>query len=113
MSDTAESAVAGGPETPPVMGEKEAPVFADNEELLTFTDEVAALPPPTPAGWPVMIVDDEPEIHHITMLSLAEFAFQGRPLRFINAYSGQEARQLIQAHPDTALILLDVVMETD
>jgi sigma-B regulation protein RsbU (phosphoserine phosphatase) len=34
-------------------------------------------------------------------------------LTFLNAYSGQEARQLIRAHPDVALIFLDVVMETD
>lgn len=92
--------------------EDDAVLFAA-EESLAFADEETTPMVSAAAGWPVMIVDDEPEIHNITMLSLAEFTFQGKPLQFINAYSGQEARRLILAHPDTALILLDVVMETD
>jgi serine phosphatase RsbU (regulator of sigma subunit) len=98
---------------PSLSAEEDAPIIADDEEFLTFVDEESSSTGSTSAGWPVMIVDDEPEIHNITMLSLAEFTFQDKPLTFLNAYSGQQARQLIQAHPDTALILLDVVMETD
>ncbi|MDR2789176.1 MAG: DUF3369 domain-containing protein, partial [Candidatus Accumulibacter sp.] len=32
---------------------------------------------------------------------------------FLNAYSGVEAKALMAAHPDTAVMFLDVVMETD
>jgi len=113
MSDVVQNPLSAHDDTPVLAGEEEALIFADTDEILIFADEENSLTVSTPAGWPVMIVDDEPEIHNITMLSLAEFTFQGKPLTFINAYSGQQARQLIQAHPETALILLDVVMETD
>lgn len=63
--------------------------------------------------WKVMVVDDEPEMHSITKLALSDFVFQGKGLEFISAYSGSEAKSLILEHPDTAIVLLDVVMETD
>ncbi|MDX1538249.1 DUF3369 domain-containing protein [Arsukibacterium sp.] len=63
--------------------------------------------------WKVLIVDDEPEVHTVTKLALSDFTFNNKSLEFISAYSGAEARQLIAANPDTAIILLDVVMETD
>lgn len=63
--------------------------------------------------WKIIIADDEPEVHRITEMVLNNYVFEGKPLQFINAYSGAETRQLIEAHPDTAIILLDVVMESD
>ncbi|MGK0288788.1 MAG: response regulator RpfG family c-di-GMP phosphodiesterase [bacterium] len=63
--------------------------------------------------WKVMIVDDEAEVHSVTKMVLDGFVFDGRPLEFISAYSGKEACEQIRKHPDTALILLDVVMEED
>lgn len=66
-----------------------------------------------PAPWKVMIVDDEPEVHTITRLSLRDSVFLGRGLSWVSAYSGSEAREVLAAHPDVALIFLDVVMETD
>lgn len=74
-------------------------------------------PEPTVAvlngSWKVLIVDDEPEVHAVTKLALSDFTFQSKNLTFFSAYSGSEARDLIKQHPDTAIILLDVVMETD
>ncbi|MBZ9610126.1 DUF3369 domain-containing protein [Rheinheimera maricola] len=64
-------------------------------------------------SWKVLIVDDEPEVHAVTKLALSDFSFQNKNLNFISAYSGAEAKALLQQHPDTAIILLDVVMETD
>lgn len=64
-------------------------------------------------GWKVLIVDDEEEIHVVTRLALHDFSFGGRHLEFISAYSGAEAKELIRENPDIAIILLDVVMETD
>ena len=63
--------------------------------------------------WKVMIVDDEPAIHDVTKLALKGVKFADRPLQFIDCYTGAEACRVIEAHPDVALILLDVVMETD
>ncbi|WP_215395533.1 response regulator [Rheinheimera oceanensis] len=74
-------------------------------------------PEPTVAvlngSWKVLIVDDESEVHAVTKLALSDFTFQSKNLTFFSAYSGSEARDLIKQHPDTAIILLDVVMETD
>lgn len=62
--------------------------------------------------WKVMIVDDQEDVHNVTRLVLEDFAFEGRKVTCLSAYSGQEAMELIVKHPDTAVMLLDVVMET-
>lgn len=62
--------------------------------------------------WKVLIVDDQPDVHNVTKLVLEGYTFQGREVTCISAYSGQEAKQVILDHPDAAVILLDVVMET-
>ncbi|RUO43905.1 response regulator [Aliidiomarina taiwanensis] len=64
-------------------------------------------------SWKILIVDDEPEVHAVTKLALSDFQFLGRGLEFHSAYSGMEACELAKAHPDAAIVLLDVVMETD
>src|SRR3954447_3628456 len=63
--------------------------------------------------WKIMIVDDDREVHAVTKVVLGDFVFDGRPVEFINAYSAVEACKAIVEHPDTAVVLLDVVMETD
>ena len=65
------------------------------------------------AGWKVLIVDDEQGIHDVTRLALAGFDFDGRGLEFLSAYSAREAESLLQAHPDVAVALVDVVMESE
>ncbi|MCF6247218.1 MAG: response regulator [Desulfobacula sp.] len=63
--------------------------------------------------WKVMVIDDEKSVHDITVTSLKGFMFEGRGLTFLNAFSGQEAIGLFTRHPDTALLIVDVVMETE
>ncbi len=63
--------------------------------------------------WKVLIVDDEPSVHEVTKMALNKSRFENKNLSFISAYSGKEARQLLSENKDIALILLDVVMETD
>jgi hypothetical protein len=43
--------------------------------------------------WKILIVDDDPEVHKITKLVLQDFIFEGKPLEFISAYSGEEAKK--------------------
>jgi two-component system sensor histidine kinase ChiS len=83
-----------------------------NNNKLTFSN-TNELPLSTGDSWKILVVDDEAEIHNVTKLVLNDFTFEGKPITFISAYSGEEAKALIEKHPDTALILLDVVMETD
>jgi len=63
--------------------------------------------------WKIMIVDDEPAVHDVTMVALGGTLFLEKRLEFIHAYSGKEAKELITQHTDTAVVLLDVVMETE
>lgn len=63
--------------------------------------------------WKVIISDDDAEVHAVTRLALEDFTFEGRSLRFFSAYTGRETRELINEHPDTAVLLLDVVMERE
>jgi signal transduction histidine kinase len=63
--------------------------------------------------WKLMIVDDEADVHRMTERILEDITFDGKGFTYLNAYSGKEAKELIVEHPDTALILLDVVMRTE
>lgn len=68
---------------------------------------------PDRRSWKVLIVDDEPDVHSLTKLLLRNFNYRKRGLSFLSAYSATEARDVMREHPDTALVLLDVVMETE
>jgi len=63
--------------------------------------------------WKIMIADDEKDVHDVTEMTLNRFMFDNRPLTFLNAYTSKEAEELLLKNPDTAVILLDCVMETD
>ena len=66
-----------------------------------------------PPPWTVLVVDDEPEMHAVTKLALRNFRFADRQLQFLTAYTAAEAEKLLRENPDIAVMLLDVVMETD
>ncbi|MFD1624774.1 HD domain-containing phosphohydrolase [Azospirillum griseum] len=63
--------------------------------------------------WLILIVDDDHEVHAITRVVLGDASFENRELRFLSAYSAKDARAILAAQRDIAVILLDVVMETD
>lgn len=65
-----------------------------------------SLPP-----WKVIVADDDFEVHAVTELALSNFKFKGRSVQILNAYSAAETEELIQKNEDTAVLLLDVVME--
>jgi response regulator RpfG family c-di-GMP phosphodiesterase len=68
---------------------------------------------PKLAPWKVLLVDDEPDIHDITKLTLSRFRLDGRALSFLHAYNGAEAKEVLAREPDIALVFLDVVMEKE
>jgi len=79
---------------------------------LRFADEppgAAADCPP----WKILIADDEEEVHVVTKLALSSARFHGRPLQFLDAYSGQAAVAALRDQPDVAIVLMDVVMENE
>lgn len=63
--------------------------------------------------WKVIIADDEEAVHTMTKMVVRNFRFEGKPLMFLSAYSGKETLNILRNNPDTAVVLLDVVMETE
>jgi CheY-like chemotaxis protein len=63
--------------------------------------------------WKVLVVDDEPDIHSVLRMALQDMLVEGHRLQLFDASSVAEAKAVLLAHPDIALILLDVVMETE
>ncbi len=62
--------------------------------------------------WKILVADDEPDVHTVTRLALRHMKFHDRGLEILSAFSAHEAYQMLNDHPDTAVLLLDVVMET-
>ncbi len=67
----------------------------------------------TEPPWKILIADDEDEVHQVTAVAMIDVQFKGRKLEFLHAYSAGEARDMLAADSDIAIILLDVVMEED
>lgn len=96
-----------------IAGSDEYPEHGHDALFLALDEDKSKQPSESGKPWKVLVVDDEKEVHVVTRLALEDFSFAGRSLVFLNAYSGAEAKHIIKDNPDTALILLDVVMETD
>jgi len=95
-----------------------------NGELLKFAtqetkkDALQSDDVETPDGvkaspWHILVVDDDQGIHDVTKLILSNFRFENRPLKLTYAYSAREAQGLLDKDNNFAVLLLDVVMETD
>lgn len=69
-------------------------------------------PAPAAAPWPVLIVDDDEQVHRMTQLILRDLSYLGRPFRCIEATSAAEAAAILDLEPEIPVVLLDVVMET-
>jgi CheY-like chemotaxis protein len=76
-------------------------------------EEDNILHPISTKTWKVLIVDDDDEVHKVTQVSLSDFSFEEKNIEFISAYSGNEAKKILRESDDIALVLLDVVMESD
>ena len=90
----------------------------DKDDEIDFAVETEEAPKAVPDDgvgdvWNTLIVDDDEEVHSITRMVLRDFSFLGRRANLVSAFTAAEARQFLDQTPDVALILLDVVMETD
>ena len=71
--------------------------------------------PAAPAAekpWKVLIVDDDAGVIMITEHILKAFTYSGRPVVTYSAQSFGEATVLYDQHPDAAVALIDVIMDT-
>ncbi len=63
--------------------------------------------------WKILVADDEPEIHEITRIALNSYVFEGRGVKLLSAFSGEDVKEILSREDDVALVLLDVVMERE
>ncbi|HEY2395180.1 MAG TPA: DUF3369 domain-containing protein [Rudaea sp.] len=80
-----------------------------NDNLQFAAEPVAE----TAAPWHVLVVDDDPEVHEVTRLVLGSFRFADRPIDLISVASASQAFDRLRARDDIAVVLLDVVMESE
>ena len=80
----------------------------DDDDKQPDNAHASGLPP-----WKIAIVDDDEDVHRSTRFALQQTTILNRPLEFIHTYSKAETRQLFPSLNDVAVILLDVVMETE
>ncbi len=64
-------------------------------------------------NYKILVVDDDEVVHQITKLSLRNLSFEIQSIQLIHLYSMKEAHDYLQYNTDIAVMLLDVVMETD
>lgn len=80
----------------------------DDEDEPAFVD-----PTDTDRPWKILIVDDDKEVQLVSRMALADIRYDNRPMELIMASSAEEGRKALREQTDIAVILLDVVMETD
>lgn len=85
--------------------------------MFEFIDELDSCSPtltrPRTKPWLIMITDDDEDMHHATKYALAGVLIHGRPISFIDAYTGMEAMNIINKRTDVDLMILDAVMESE
>src|SRR4051794_31572793 len=87
--------------------------MAEEDDFLTLIeDEQGEIEAPS-AGWKIAVIDDDPAVHDGTRFALYDYTLNGQGLEILSAHSAAEGRELLRAHKDIAVVLLDVVMETE
>ncbi|MBO0663692.1 DUF3369 domain-containing protein [Jiella sp. MQZ9-1] len=84
---------------------------SDFLEFATIDDPLRQ--PAIEPGWKLAVIDDDEVVHEGTRFALRHFVLEGYGLEIVGARSAEEGFELLKAHPDTAVVLLDVVMESD
>ncbi len=85
-----------------------------DDDIVHLIDDPGDEPPPEEGRrWKVAVIDDEPAVHDGTRFALADYKLNGQGLEILSAYSAAEGRDLMRKNPDVAVVLLDVIMESD
>ena len=89
--------------------------MAEPDDIVQLIEDDSDAKAPGEDGprWKVAVIDDEPAVHDGTRFALADYKLNGQGLNIISAYSAAEGRELMRANPDIAVVLLDVIMESD
>src|ERR1700726_486248 len=83
------------------------------DDIVHLIDDPGDRTPEQGPRWKIAIIDDEPAVHDGTRFALNDYRLNGQGLEILSAYSAAEGRELMRSHPDVAVVLLDVIMESD
>jgi signal transduction histidine kinase/CheY-like chemotaxis protein len=102
----------------PVEKIEESSVTAKTSGSPQILKKQAAKPPSVmpiarASSWKILVVDDEPEVHAVTKLTVGDLKFEEKPVQLLSAMSGKEAQEILKQEPYIAVALIDVVMETE
>jgi signal transduction histidine kinase/CheY-like chemotaxis protein len=88
--------------------------MAEPDDFVQLIDD-SDTPAPAEEGprWKIAVIDDEPAVHDGTRFALHDYKLNGQGINIVSAYSAAEGRELMRANPDIAVVLLDVIMESD
>ncbi|HWR80070.1 MAG TPA: EAL domain-containing protein [Pseudomonas sp.] len=85
----------------------------DDDLMPLLEDDADQQPLSADSVWKVLIVDDDEDVHQATKFALANTPILQRDLLFLHAHSASQAIELLKSESDIAVILLDVVMESE
>src|SRR6201993_4986759 len=83
------------------------------DDIVHLIDDPGDRPPEQGPRWKIAVIDDEPAVHDGTRFALSDYRLNGQGLEILSAYSAAEGRELMRRHADVAVVLLDVIMESD
>ncbi|MDF2118091.1 DUF3369 domain-containing protein [Roseiarcaceae bacterium H3SJ34-1] len=84
----------------------------DHDDILSLSDDGPPADRPDRV-WKVAVIDDDPAVHDGTRYALYDYRLHRDGIKLLSAFSAAEGRELLKANPDIAVILLDVVMESE
>jgi signal transduction histidine kinase/CheY-like chemotaxis protein len=83
------------------------------DDIVHLIDDPRERPAEEGPRWKIAVIDDEPAVHDGTRFALSDYRLNGQGLEILSAYSAAEGRELMRRNADVAVVLLDVIMETD
>src|SRR5881296_2736433 len=84
-----------------------------DDDIVQLIEDPGERPAEPGPRWKIAVIDDEPAVHDGTRFALSDYRLNGQGLEILSAYSAAEGRELMRRHPDVAVVVLDVIMETD
>lgn len=84
-----------------------------NDVDLLFAPEEPESVVPAAKPWHIVVIDDDQEVLEVTRYALEREPMLGRPVKLTYVNSAMQAREVLPALSDVAVILLDVVMESE
>ena len=87
--------------------------MSDENDLIRVIEDTESPMAATLPAFKVAVIDDDPAVHEGTRFALYDYSLNGQGIELLSAHSAEEGRALMRSTPNVAVILLDVVMETD